>query len=178
MLFYNIKNNMVNSKINPENVQYKENKKIDDEDIGEEQNVYSHLLYNKKIEIVLGKQNYSKSSHNIIYYPIYLIIADLPVEKIGIFEIDSDKLINILDEEGDVDLNKGNVLFFNFINKEYLLNLFKENEQNISDKENNEIEYSTEKGNSHEKENSNLYKHNHLLSFLVCFYCTRDIPNQ
>jgi predicted NAD-dependent protein-ADP-ribosyltransferase YbiA (DUF1768 family) len=138
MLFYN--NNMVKSKIQPEKVYYKESKEIDDEDIGEEQAVYSHTLFGKKIEIALGKQNYSFSSHNIIYFPIYLIIADLPLVKIGIFEIDSEQLINILDEDGDVDLNKGNVLFFNFMSKEYLLTLFKDSEQTIADKEVKNIE--------------------------------------
>jgi predicted NAD-dependent protein-ADP-ribosyltransferase YbiA (DUF1768 family) len=126
---------MVKSKIRPENVNYKESKEIDEEDIGEEQSVYSHVLYNKKIEIALGKQNFSFSSHNVIYFPIYLLIADSPVEKIGIFEIDSEQLINILDEDNDVDLNKGNVLFFNFVSKEHIYDLFKKNQQVVSDKE-------------------------------------------
>jgi predicted NAD-dependent protein-ADP-ribosyltransferase YbiA (DUF1768 family) len=131
---------MVKSKIQPEKVQYKETRDIDDDDIGEEQSVYSHVLYDKKIEMVLGKQNYSYSSHNVIYFPIYLIIADSPVEKIGIFEIDSEQLINILDEDGDVDLNKGNVLFFSFLSKDYINHVIKENEQVVSDKETKDIE--------------------------------------
>lgn len=131
---------MVKSKIIPEKVNYDENKEIEDEDIGEEQSVYSYVLFDKNIEMVLGKQNYSKSSHNIIYYHIYLIVADSPVEKIGVFEVDSEQLINILDEEGDVDLNKGNVLFFSFLSKDHLTHLLKDSEQVVADKETGDIE--------------------------------------
>lgn len=142
---------MVKSKINPEKVNYSEKKDIDDDDLGEEQSVYTHMLFGKKIEIALGKQNYSYSAHNIIYYPIYLIIADSPVDKIGIFEIDSEQLINILDEDGDVDLNKGNVLFFSFISKDYISHLLKENEQVVSDKENADIEHGKGKPEEEDK---------------------------
>lgn len=139
---------MVKSKINPEKVTYDENKEIEDDDLGEEQSVYSYVLFDKKIEIALGKQNYSKSSHNIIYYHIYLIVADSPVEKIGVFEVDSEQLINILDEDGDVDLNKGNVLFFSFLSKDHLIHLLKDTEQAVADKETGDIE----KGINKEKE--------------------------
>jgi hypothetical protein len=43
-----------------------------------------------------------------------MVINEQPMCRIGVFEIESSQYLNILDKEGDVDLTKGNILFFSF----------------------------------------------------------------
>jgi predicted NAD-dependent protein-ADP-ribosyltransferase YbiA (DUF1768 family) len=103
---------MVLSKINPNNVNYVEDKKMDSEDIEYSTFSYEDSLYKKNIEIALGKEKHTHSRHDIVFYPVYLIVDSTPIEKIGIFEIESNKLINSIDEEGAIDLNNGNLLYY------------------------------------------------------------------
>lgn len=144
---------MVKSSINPESVDYKENREIDDEDIGFASSLYQYEMYDKNIEMALGKAKYTFANYNITYYPIYLIISDEPRVKIGIFEIDSNNVINTLDDEGDVDLNKGNILLYNFMNKDFLNNLIKKHEKIEIDKSVDAIEKQKDILNHDDKKN-------------------------
>lgn len=114
---------MVNSKINPDRVKYSENKELDEEDNGSNSTIYDYKLFGTPIEIALGTIKYTYSRYDIIYYPIYLIIDDEPISKIGVFETDSNNAINIIDADGDIDLKKGNVIIF--VSKDYLYKLLK-----------------------------------------------------
>ena len=125
---------MVKSKINPDKVIYNETKSIDDGDIGYASSVYEIELYNNDIEIVLGREKYTYSDYGIIYYTIYLLLGSSPVARIGVFEIESNKLISILDEDNDIDLSKGNILLFD--NEEYIIkkiNEYKESHQDLAE---------------------------------------------
>jgi transcriptional regulator with XRE-family HTH domain len=102
---------MVKSKINSQ-ITYNETNKIDEEDINYETASYSFTIYGVEIEIAIGKEKYTYSKYDVVYFPIYLIVNDEPTARIGIFEIDSNRLISALDEEGDIDLTKGNVLIY------------------------------------------------------------------
>jgi len=111
---------MVKSILNSTSINYSEDKEIDMEDIGYSTVIYEYELYNKTIEIALGKIKHTYSKYNIVYYPIYLIINDEPKSKIGIFEIDSNKLINNIDDNDTVDLEDGEIIVFitsGFLNK-------------------------------------------------------------
>ena len=107
---------MVESKINKENVKYNENSIIRNEkdDLNHLSFVYETELYGKDIEILLGKQNnVYLDKHGIIYFSVYLVINDLPRKRIGIFEIEANKLIeSIDDEDGSMDLSIGELLYF------------------------------------------------------------------
>ena len=109
---------MVKSHLNSK-VFYNESRELDDVDIDYSAPVYEYNLYGVKTDIVLGKQNHSFSKYDIVYFPIYLINNDEIVSKIGYFEIESDKLLNVVDDEGDVQINKKGMIFF--INKDELL---------------------------------------------------------
>ena len=108
---------MVKSRINKE-VDYNESKEIEDEDIEYSAPLYDYKLHSYDIEIGLGKQKHTYSNRNIVYFPIYLIVNGELVSKIGIYEIEDKKMIDILDDEGDVQLKKEGLLFF--VSKEYL----------------------------------------------------------
>ena len=103
---------MVLSKINPDQVKYVEEKKIEPEDIEYSTFSYDDSLYTNEIEIALGKEKHNKSRYNIVYYPVYLIVNSTPVEQIGIFEIESNKLLNSIDEDGAIDINNGHILYY------------------------------------------------------------------
>ena len=70
------------------------------------------LLFDTDVTVGLGKGNYSYSDKGIVYYPLYLVYDNKIKSKIGIFEVKADNLINILDDDGDVSLEKGNIILF------------------------------------------------------------------
>lgn len=108
---------MVKSNISKE-VTYNESKEIEDEDIDYSAPLYDYKLHSYDIEIGLGRQKHTFSNHHIIYFPIYLIVNGQLVSKIGVYELEDKKMIDNLDDEGDVQLNKKGLLFF--VSKDYL----------------------------------------------------------
>ena len=114
---------MVQSKLNSD-VVYKENTNIDDEDIGYAATLYEYTMFGISLVIALGKIKYTYSKYDVVYYPIYLIVNEEPVAKIGIFEIDSNRVIDIIDEDGDIDLLKGNIIIYT--SEKHLRDLTKE----------------------------------------------------
>jgi len=126
---------MVKSIINPEKIDYKENKDIELDDIDYEATIYDYNLFGIPIEIALGREQHTYSRYNIVYFSIYLIINDEPKSKIAVFEIDSNQLIQSIDNDGDIDLLKGNII--PFITKEYLQQLI--NKNTAINKKNNEL---------------------------------------
>lgn len=111
---------MVKSILNSTSINYSEDKEIDMEDIGYSTVIYEYNLYNKNIEIALGKIKHTYSKYDIVHYPIYLILNDEPKSKIGVFEIDSKKIISNIDENDIVDLEEGEIIIFitnSFLNK-------------------------------------------------------------
>jgi predicted NAD-dependent protein-ADP-ribosyltransferase YbiA (DUF1768 family) len=162
---------MVKSIINPD-IEYSELNSIDKSDIDYESTVYDIQLYDNDLEIALGKEIFTKQEKGIIFYSIYLLLGSIVACKIGIFEIESDKFHNILDTDNDIDLKKGNILYFN--NENYVRELIKEyNENNkevrvetvneepaVDDKtELDKEDDTTEKDNS-EDENEDVFKLN------------------
>jgi hypothetical protein len=143
---------MVKSILNPDYVNYKETKDIDKADIGYTTTLYEYELFGKHIEIGLGKENYSFMRHQVVYYPIYLILDDEPKAKIGIFEVDSNKLIDIVDEDGDLDLAKGNIIIY--ITESYFNKILDENEdfEKSKESEKEEKEDKNEESQAKEKE--------------------------
>ena len=134
---------MVKSILNSTSINYSEDKEIDMEDIGYSTVIYEYNLYNKNIEIALGKIKHTYSKYDIVHYPIYLIVNDEPKSKIGVFEIDSKKIISNIDDNDIVDLEEGEIIIFitnSFLNKmlgsQHVINkidIENENEQDTLD---------------------------------------------
>ena len=120
---------MVLSKLD-KSINYKETKKINEDDIDFETSVYSGNLFEKYIEFSIGKPKYFYIEQNIIFFYIYLVNKSFVILNIGVFEIESNNYPNIIDEDGNIIMEKLNSsLIFefveNFINKNY-------NVQNLS----------------------------------------------
>jgi predicted NAD-dependent protein-ADP-ribosyltransferase YbiA (DUF1768 family) len=111
---------MVSSKLN-DSVQYAESKKIDPEDKGYASSIYEMNIHGEHIEFALGKQKYTYSGKNILYFPLYMVKNNKIKSQIGVYEIDVNQAINILDKDGDIDLDMfDEPLLFSFITPEFV----------------------------------------------------------
>lgn len=95
---------MVQSKINKE-IDYIESKGLDQTDKDFDASMYQTELFGIDLVISLGKPKYTYIDKQVIYMPVYLIYDSEVVMQIGVYEIASTELPNILDEDGDVDLD-------------------------------------------------------------------------
>ena len=135
---------MVVSKLS-KNINYVEKMRLDSEDIDHNATSYNVTIKDFELLIAIGKEKYTFVSKNVIYFPIYLIKDDKVFNQIGVYEIYSHKLPNILDEDGDVDLDElGDPLLYSFVDSEYLKkfkgNFDSDDESSDSDDDNEEKE--------------------------------------
>lgn len=105
---------MVVSKINNE-INYEEKKQLHKDDIGKSTKTYVIELedLNTNAIVGVGREVNKYIEKSVIYFPLYLVLKgknkdsdETSFEKIGIYEIPSNELMNVLDEEGDLDLEK------------------------------------------------------------------------
>jgi len=115
---------MVTSKIHPTKINYNENKQLDKEDVKHCSSRYETNNFTVPIEIALGKEKHTYSAHNIIYFSVYLIVDNMIKDRIGIVEIDSNRFIDSLDEDGDFILDNGNLIFF--VDDDYIIGMMKD----------------------------------------------------
>jgi hypothetical protein len=96
---------MVNSLLDS-TVHYSESLEIDAPDLDYDASLYETPIFGQAVVFALGKPKYTYIDNNIIYYSIYLVEHDEIEMQIGVYEILASEQENILDKEGDVDLNK------------------------------------------------------------------------
>jgi len=126
---------LLNSKIN-----YVENKNVEPDDITHEASVYELTFHSNEIVISIGKEKYTYIDDDIIYFPIYLIVDESVQDQIGVFEVKSDRLPFLLDDDGDVDLEKMNdPLFYSFVTDSYLESFSKESPPQTDDDDDDSI---------------------------------------
>ena len=126
---------MVKSRIHPTEINYNESKQIDSEDVKHCSSRYETTYFTVPIEIALGKEKHTYSAYNVIYFSVYLIIDNKIKDRIGIVEIESNRFIDSLDEDGDFILDNGNLIFF--VDNDYIIGMMKEVD---SDDENEEMD--------------------------------------
>jgi predicted NAD-dependent protein-ADP-ribosyltransferase YbiA (DUF1768 family) len=131
---------MVSSKIDNK-YNYKESKEVNNEDIGYSTSVYKIELFEIYIYIVLGKQ---QNTNLVSYYPIYIVKNDRIKSQIGIFEIELNSAISVLDEDGEPELeNFSEPLLFSFVNESFIKKInstFDEEEEKREEEEKKEEE--------------------------------------
>jgi hypothetical protein len=117
---------MVVSKIN-NTVNYSEQKTLYPEDVEHNATTYETEILEFDVLIAIGKEKFNFVEKNIIFFPVYLIKNDKVYSQIGLYEIKSDKLVNVLDDDGDLNMDLvGNPLLYSFASKEYLSGILKE----------------------------------------------------
>ena len=128
-------------------INYPEIKKLDKDDLEFDATVYEIEILGITQEIALGQAKYSFIQKNIIYYPIYLVVKDKVDSQIGLYEILADRVANILDEDGDIDIERLNEpLFYNYFIEDFIV---KSSEKKISDEQKKQ---QSEEGETEEQE--------------------------
>lgn len=87
-------------------IEYPEIKMVSTEDKNTDASMYEINILGVEVIIALGIPNYTFIDDGIVYYNIYLIKEahiDMPI---GIYEIAADQVQFLMDEDGDIDLNK------------------------------------------------------------------------
>jgi len=140
---------MVSSKIN-DSIHYSESKKIDPEDKGYASSVYEMKIHGETVEFVLGKQKYTYSGKNVLYFPIYLVSDNKIKSQIGVYEIDSHHAIHVLDKDGDIDLDGfDDPLFFSFVTPDFIKKINASVEEPVELKQAEHEELSEEEDDDH-----------------------------
>ena len=86
-------------------LEYNESREIDNDDVDFDANLYETQLYDRDVVFALGKPKYTYIDNNIVYYPMYLVIKDEIKMQIGLYEIWANTQTELLDADGDIDLN-------------------------------------------------------------------------
>jgi len=137
---------MVLSKLDTR-INYDENRLVYDDDIGYDASMYEIFpdALEYKIHVAIGKIKYTYVEKNIVFFPIYLINPEdsiTIVMRIGVFEILSNKVTELMNEMNELDLSRlmnNEPILFSFANKqtlkEYSINKVKVNLKNDEEKE-------------------------------------------
>lgn len=86
-------------------IHYSEKHGIDPEDRGYQCSIYEFDILGKTVVIALGKIKYTYSGRGVIFYPVYLVSGGKIKSQIGVFEVRKTKAIDIMDEDGDVNVS-------------------------------------------------------------------------
>lgn len=113
---------MVLSKLNKE-VSYPEFKKVEPADVNLESNLYQIQIFGLDVIVAVGNAKTTFASKNITYFPVYLVKHNNKVIQIGVYEVLSDELMNVIDNN-TIDVEKmDDPLIYTFASKEMITNL-------------------------------------------------------
>ena len=114
---------MVLSRINNK-ITFNEDKFIEAEDKGFNASLYEIEINGVVIEIALGDVKYKYIDEGVLYVPIYLIVGGKTKKvgtQMGVYEFFSDNLMDLMDEDGDLDIEKlDDPLLYEFVTVEFL----------------------------------------------------------
>ena len=114
---------MVLSKID-KSISYPELKNVDSSDLKNEAGLYEIDIKGVDIIIAVGKAKNTFKDKNITYFPIYLVKSNNKVVQIGLYEIFTTDLLNYMDEESNLEVEKlDDPLVYSYVSKTMLENL-------------------------------------------------------
>lgn len=90
------------------NINYIESININKHDIDYESYVYKGHIYGKNIKFILGKPNFEYIDNNIVYFNLYLVNDTEEFVNVGIYETENTIYRDLLDDEGNVIIEKLN----------------------------------------------------------------------
>ena len=111
---------MVQSKID-KTINYPETKDLNEEDKDYDADLFEISFFNEDIIIAVGQAKFTFIEKNVVYYPVYIIKNERVDSQIGVYEILSDRQPAVLDEDGDLDVEKlGDLLHYSFVTEKYI----------------------------------------------------------
>ena len=126
-------------------ISYTELKSLAKGDGEKEADLYQIEVLGVPIIVAIGNVNKTHESKNVDYFPLYLVKSNNKVMQIGVYEVKSSDLMNYLDDEEQLNLEKmGEPLLYTFVTSQMLKNLRLEPDENeiveeiISKKNDNE----------------------------------------
>ena len=149
---------MVKSILNS-NINYIENRKLYNEDKSYDAPLFEYELDNgKTIIIAVGQAKYKYIEDDVIFFPIYYIKNDKVDHQIGLYEIESDEIENMLDSDGDIDIsNMGEPLLYSFFDMDNIkdsgnLEDNEEKDKKVNENENKKVDENENKKDDKEKD--------------------------
>jgi predicted NAD-dependent protein-ADP-ribosyltransferase YbiA (DUF1768 family) len=131
---------MVLSKLDKD-TSYSELKGINSDDFKKEASLYEIEVKGIDIIIAVGTAKKTFEDKNITFFPIYLVKTNNKVIQIGVYELFTTDLLNYMDEDGGLDVEKlDDPLIYTFVTKKMLENLRLVPEKVESDEEDDDEE--------------------------------------